>query len=210
MKKLPIILLIVVSGIIINKLNVSYAYTYPDNNYTLFYNEDMQKLSEDIKIYLQNIDSKIITNSSFKYSSILNQNYDFLLNYSLDYILDNKELYKDKIKVANECQYYDINYEQKTTNEYINVEEIYKITNKYFNVSNFIILNNDCLNDNYIALQDYNPNRMTIKITRVKSYMNNDDEIKAIVEYETKDKYLYTFINEHDELKIKQVEVLTK
>lgn len=59
--------------ILILIINNSYAYQYDDliHNYTLFYKEDKEELTSDIKEYISQIDDILIPNSNFELSNTL-------------------------------------------------------------------------------------------------------------------------------------------
>ena len=95
-----------------------------DNNCILFYNENKDILKDDIRYYVDTIDDYLFPNSSFIYSDVLTENYDFLTNFAIDYIINNKTHYSDKIIKLDSYDYYDVHYNKKTTNEYIDKVEI--------------------------------------------------------------------------------------
>ena len=195
-----IIVLIVASG--------SFAYEYKNDNYTLFYKDNISELEEDVKDYLSYIDDYLIPNSSYLYSDILVENYDFLTNFALDYIIYNREVYSNKIIEGDDFNYYDINYSKLSTNKYIEIEEIYKITDKYFGIRDYSIINNNVNKvNNYISLSDYTNRLFTLDITKVSIEYDND-LILANVTYNSGDKYKYTFKIIDNILKLYNIEVM--
>ena len=110
-----------------NLINDTYSYSYDIVKTNLFYNEDKNQLKEDLQVYIDFVDDYIIPNSSYEMSCYLNENYDFLVYFAMDYILDNYEYYSEKIIY-------------KGNNKYISIEEVYNITDKYFGVRDFYIL----------------------------------------------------------------------
>lgn len=74
-----------------NLLDSSYAYSYGTNNMVLFYKDDLFELENDIKKYISNIDDYIIPNSRYLYDDMLVDNYDFLVYFASDYVINNRE-----------------------------------------------------------------------------------------------------------------------
>ena len=74
-----------------NLLDSSYAYSYGTNNMVLFYKDDLFELENDIKKYISNIDDYIIPNSRYLYGDMLVDNYDFLVYFASDYVINNRE-----------------------------------------------------------------------------------------------------------------------
>ena len=122
-----ILLTIITMIIIISK--DSMAYEYNENDINLFYKEDKEELAKDIKLYIENIDDIILPNSSFNYSDKLNENFDFLVYFALEYIIENHDIYNSDIVKKEKYEYTNLDYETKQTNEYINIDTLYKITN---------------------------------------------------------------------------------
>ncbi|MBQ8681876.1 MAG: hypothetical protein IJ509_03090 [Bacilli bacterium] len=209
MKKIFLVLLLI-GGIALlgsEVFNTSFAYSYDIDNSVLFYKNDYEALEKDIEIYLSNIDDFIIPNSSFMYSDVLRDNYDFLVHFALDYVLDNKEYYSEGLKKLDNCLYVDKDGIENLTLDYVNLDIIYEITDFYFGISDFSIINNDvCIIDNYVSLSDYANDRFEFLISNVSVYTSGED-IKAIVNYENGNSYLYTFYNDNNVLKIRDVEV---
>ena len=83
--------------IVFNIFKNTYAYDYKDYDYTLFYKDNESELTEDIKKYISDIDYLIYNNSEFSTYETLNDNYEFMVNFAIDYISMNKYKYKDNI-----------------------------------------------------------------------------------------------------------------
>lgn len=202
-----ILIVLVIIAIVLIVANSSFAYEYKNDNYMLFYKDDNVELENDIKLYLSRIDDYLIPNSSYLYSDILVDNYDFLTNFALDYIINNREVYYDKIVELDNYVYYDINYKEKNTKKYIDIEEIYKITDKYFGIRDYSIINDNInIKNNYISLSDYTDRLFSLDIINVDVSFN-DNTVIAIVTYDSLDKYKYTFKNINNVLKIYNIEV---
>lgn len=213
MKKYIYLLVFCILGIIIICLiyfvtNNTYAYQYNVDNYTLFYKDNKDELESDIKKYIDDIDDLLIANSSYELSDNLSENYIFLVNFAMDYIINNYEVYKEKIIKLDKYEYVDRDLNEKIVDDYIDIEEIYNITFKYFGIKNFQIINDNVnIIDNYISLTDYTERRFKLKISFISTTYDNDN-ILVYVSYENNCKYLYTFNNYNNVLKISNVEVL--
>ena len=171
----------------------SFAYTYELDNSILFYKENHNALEEDISIYLESVDDYIIPNSSFIYDESLRNNYDFLINFALDYVRYNSDAYSDNIKNYDECFYLSGDGYRQSTFSYVDVSTVYEIIDKYFGVRDFSILNdNVCLRDNYISLSDYSNNLFLSNIVDVEVF-KSEDKLSVEVIYSNNDKYLYIF-----------------
>lgn len=210
--KYKILLLSTIIGITLWKTNIfntSFAYTYNLEESTLFYEEDTERLEEKIKIYLNDIDDLLIVNSSFDLSDTLSYNYDFLVYFAIDYILKYKENFQDKIVTLQNYSYTTIEGYEEENNQYIPLEEIYKITDKYFGIKNFEIINDNVkIVNNYISLTDYTTSIFSLKINDI-SVQIKENQVLATVNYEMNTTYLYTFENQNNVLKIKNIEVLS-
>lgn len=88
MKKLLFIMFLFVIAMLFsnNIFNVSYSYSYNIDNSVLFYKSNYEELGNDMKIYIGYIDDYVIPNSSYLYGDNLIENYDFLINFALDYM----------------------------------------------------------------------------------------------------------------------------
>ena len=205
--KVITILVVTISLLIIYIASNSFAYEYETTNYTLFYKEDLSELKEDIKIYIDDIDDYLIPTSSYKYSDILTENYDFLTNFAIAYIINHKETYQDSIASMTSFTYNDIDNQSHETNEYIDTDEIYNLTDKYGGMSDYYIINENVnVIDNYVSLSSYNKRLFTGKIKNID--ITKEDMIIAAVEYDNNDKYKYIFKNINNVLKIYNIEVV--
>ena len=208
-KIISLIILITIITTIIAISNDSFAYQYDlKDNYTLFFKENETELKQDIEKYLNPIDDFLIPNSNFEISDTLNQNYSFLVNFSIDYLNYNFEKYQQKIVTKNEYTYNGLDFYNKTTNKYIQIEEIYLVTEKYFGIRDFKIINDNVniIND-YISLSDYTERKFNLKILDISLEIKNN-QVLAYVSYENDCKYLYTFDNNNNVLKINNIEVV--
>ncbi len=203
---LIVVLFLIVVGILISKNTFSYQYNERDS--VLFYTDDYNVLKNNIKLYLESVDDYLIPNSSFSYSNVLTMNYDFLTNYALDYIINNKDLYSDRIIKLDEYHYHNIYFEDLKTNEYVPVELIYEITDRYFGIKYYNIINDNVniINDN-VSLSDYTPDLFQSSIIDI-NLSENGDVLDVISTYDSHDKYKYSFKKVYNVLKIYNIEVL--
>ena len=175
--------------------NSSFAYEYKNEKYTLFYKDNMNELSNDISIFLDEIDNYILPNATYMYSNVLTENYDFLCNFAISYIINNREIFNDEIKMED-------------NNLYVEKDLIYDITNKYFGIKDFQFINSNQLNkDGLILLEEYNEVLFNNKIVSVNAYKMYQ-YVNADVSYENGDNYRYIFKNNDGILKLYDVEVL--
>ena len=118
-------------------------------NINLEYNEDRNILKNDLFNYIDLIDNSLFSMSSFNMSDTLNENYDFLMDFAISFILNNEEIYKDDIVLGNEYVYIDNFGNKYSTNKYVNMELIYEITNSIFGKRDYVVINNylDIKND---------------------------------------------------------------
>lgn len=190
-------------------LQNSFAYSYDVESGILFYDDNEEVLQNNIKMYLEDIDGLLMANSNFELSDILVENYDFLTYFAFNYILNNYEYYSDKILELDKHLYIDKNFIQKSTNQYIDVEEIYKITDKYFGIRDYIFTDNNVnIINNKISLLEYANDDFSLIIDRVDVKFS-DELVLAYVYYEGDFCYLYTFSNENEVLKIRNIEVIS-
>lgn len=118
-------------------------------NINLEYNEDRNILKNDLFNYIDLIDNSLFAMSSFNMSDTLNENYDFLMDFAISFILNNEEIYKDDIVLGDEYVYIDDFGNKYSTNKYVNMELIYEITNSIFGKRDYVVINNylDIKND---------------------------------------------------------------
>ena len=199
-------IIIVLICIIYKISSTTYAYQINDQNYTLFYKDDIQEMTQDIKKYLEGIDDLLITNSDYDTYDILSNNYNYITHFTLDYILKYQEAFQDKIVTLENFNYHDKFYNKKETNIYIPLEVFYDITYKYFGIKDFKNINNDVnIIDKYISLIDYTENNFHNEIKEI--YIKEKD--KKIYVYVTYDsyQYLYIFWIKNNVLKLYNIEV---
>ena len=177
-------------------------------NLTLEDNSDINVLRNDIYNYIDIIDDNLITNSSYNMSNILSENYDFLVNFSIAFILSNKEVYQDKIITMNEYIYMDIYGNTYKTDKYIDVDTLYDITynvfgKRYFYIDNEIIK----VRDNLLPLLNINNNNIIMNIDNIMVNKVSNGYDVYVKYQELEYKYVYNFINMDNHLVINNVNV---
>ena len=210
MKRIFICLFLIIFGVLLCStiFGESFAFSYDIGSGVLFYKDDLDELTLDIEAYLTDVDDFIIPNSSFLYADKLKNNYDFLINFAIDYVINNRDYYYDDIAKFDSCFYNDINGLQRDTFEYVKLDAIYEITDFYFGVSDFIILNDTvCVKDNYISLSDYTNDTFSLEIEDV-SVEVDELNVNALVIYDDETKFLYSFYNDKSILKLVNVGVV--
>ena len=201
-----IILLLIMCFINYNSSN-SYAYEYVDHNYNLFYKDNKDELSKDVRKYLNDINKYIFRNSNYEVYDSLIDNYDFLTYFAIDYILDNYEYYKKSVVQLDNHLYLDKYNNKKTTNQYINLDIIYGITYKYFGVRDYAITNSNFnVIDNYVSLSRYTDDSVDMIIKNL-SIDNIGEYIIVNVTYADNSNYSYKFYIKDNVLRLYNIEV---
>ena len=154
--------IIFMTFIFVSVFRDSYAIVEEDNiKLDLYNNSNMDILKDEMLEFIDLVDENIFINSSFNMSNKLNENYDFLNNFVISFVLDNSE-------------YFDIGYLDYNTkynvNSYISMDTFYDITYKIFGVEYYYII------DENIVIED------NILLVR----RNNIDEIDMVIEGITK------------------------
>ena len=201
-----IILLLIICFINYSSSN-SYAYEYVDHNYNLFYKDNKDELSKDVRKYLNDINKYIFRNSNYEVYDSLVDNYDFLTYFAIDYILDNYEYYKKGVVQLDNYSYFDKYNNKKTTNQYINLDIIYGITYKYFGVRDYAITNSNFnVIDNYVSLSRYTNDSVDMIIKNL-SIDNIGEYIIVNVAYADNSNYSYKFYIKDNVLRLYNIEV---
>ena len=183
------------------------AYDYFSDNYTLFYKDNKNELEKDIKKYLEKNGDILITNSEFGDFDVLSNNYSYMVNFALDYILKYSERYLDKFTVLDNYRYYDCHYQMKNTNQYISLDYVYDITDRFFGMRDFKIINNNIsLVDNYVPVINYCDDSFLNSLLDV-TIEEEAGFIKAYAKYDY-GKYLFVFFVKNNVLKIYNIEVV--
>lgn len=131
----------------------------------LFYNSDEEIFKDELECFIDLVDEKIIVNSSFNLSNVLNKNYDFLTRFVISFVLYNEEYFD--IIYGDNYIYKDEYGGEYTTNRYISMDTLYDITNKIFGVEYYYVLDRNLVVKEMLALVDL---------------PDNDSEINMIIE----------------------------
>ena len=210
MKNKYLILLTIIITLIIIHLNNKGTYSYEDTSfdYNLFYKEDDNELANDIKKYISDIDYIIYNNSNYEVYNNLNDNYEFMVNFAIDYIDKYLDKFKDDIVYLDNYTYYDKYYHELSTNKYISIDKLYDITDKYFNMKDFVILNDNVhIVNNYIALTSNTYNESNLVIDNITLNKIDDYIIANITYMNSNTVYSYKFKNYNNILKLVNVGV---
>ncbi len=188
--------------------NVTFAYHYDSDYYTLFYKDNMQELKDDMKKYLDDYGGLFIVNTDYSYSDVLTKNYNYLVYFACDYILKNRDRYIDDIVHMDSFSYYSNRYVRKSTDEYVPIELVYTITDKFFGIRDFKIINDDVkIIDDYVSLIEYADDTFLNKLIDV-DIREKDDNVLVYAKYDYGN-YLFTFFKKYHVLKLYNIEVLS-
>lgn len=150
MKTKYLIILFTIILTIIFLLNKSYALdeeVFENTNKEL--NISLKNINNPSEVYnfIDLIDDSLLPTATYNMSNKLNDNYDFLTIFAINFILNNEEYYKDSIIIKDNYTY-TINNNTYTTNKYIDVSKIYDITYNVLGKNNYYILND------YLKIED--------------------------------------------------------
>lgn len=153
------------------------------------YYEDEDLLVQNIKEFISQNDDILIALSSYEDGEILSDNYDYMINIAINYILDNKDNYQDKIE-----------------DNMIDIKYIYEITYNFFGKKNYYIKDQI---DNKIPLIKINK-RFKMNLDSIKIKIIKNSSIEAYTKYilgkETMN-YKYIFKIENNEIYLENIEV---
>ena len=166
-------------------------------NLNLEYNEDKNIFKNDLYNYIDLIDNSLFAMSSFSMSDTLNENYDFLIDFAISFILNNEEQYKDDIIVGEEYVYIDDFGNKYTSNRYVNIELIYDITNSIFGKRDYVVINEQInVSNNLVPLLLIKDNVSFMDISEISDYSLFDNKYNVYVKYRDIDlEYIYVFDN---------------
>lgn len=175
---------------------------------TLEYTENEIELNDNIYNFINLIDDSLIPTATFNMSDSLNNNYDFLTIFAINFILNNEQYYKDEIIIGQEYTYND-GYNNYTTNKYINLDTIYDITYNILGKNNYYIINDYLKIENNLVplllLKEYNFFMELEKIEDIVKFSNN---YEVSVKYKDIDLiYKYIFENIDNKLILSNIEI---
>lgn len=128
---------------------------------------------EEIYNFIDLIDDSLIPTATFNMSDKLNDNYDFLTNFAINFILNNEEYYKDNIVVGEEY-IYNTEYSNYTTNKYIDINTIYDITYNVLGKKNYYIVND------YLTIEN---NLVPLLLTEEYPFFMEIEQIIDIIKF---------------------------
>lgn len=162
-------------------------------NLTLIDNDNIDILESEIINFIELVDNNLIPNTSFNISDKLNENYDFLTDFSISFILDNSEYYG--VIEGSEYKYVDEYGGEFTTNKYINIDKIYEITNQVFGVEYYYILNDYIeIENDLVPLLKLEDRNFDMEIDSIIDIDKLDDYIDVVVRYKDNSlDYVYRF-----------------
>lgn len=180
MKKKYILGTFIILTSILLTINIKGSYVKKSNENILELND--QNFNQNIKEYIDKIDNSLIPSTSFHLSNTLNENYDFLVLFALDFINNNQ----DHFQII-----------EKELNKYVKLEDIYKITEQIFGQKYFALINEELeLEDNLVPLK-LKKNNFSMQIENVEIKNNYD----VYVKYENiEQKYIYEFKKENNKI----------
>ena len=173
----------------------SYAKEEDINNisFELYDNENIEILEDNIRYFIDLVDKDIILNSSYNFSSNLNENYDFLTKFAISFVLNN-ESYFD-ITYGDNYNYIDDYGIQYVSNKYINIQDIYNVTNKIFGINYYYITDDNLIIDNdMVLLVDFDKKDMEMILEDIINIDVSDNYYDVYVKYMNNDLvYVYRF-----------------
>ena len=195
MKKIIIAVSLLILSIL-SFLLINNTFAIEENNpainpYFIYYQDNSNKLNRDLTTYIETLDDILIPISSFDFSPILVENYNFLVDFAIRYIADHQKYYQDKITIYNDHSF---TYNGISTNKYIDLALIYEITDIFFAKRDFYIINNNVENyQNKISLLVKRSTTFKAKINQIKDLTLKDDLLSLKVYYDDNSTYKYYF-----------------
>lgn len=156
----------------------------------LYNNSNMDILKDDMLYFIDLVDENIFKNSSFNMSNKLNENYDFLNNFVISFVLDNSECF-DIINLNGEIELGTGN----MVSSFISMDTFYDITYKIFGVEYYYIMDEDIVIDNNILLvRRNNIDEIDMEIEEISKIDIGNGYYDVYVKYMNNDiKYIYRF-----------------
>lgn len=189
------LIITIVVFLFVSLFRSSYAKEEDINNisFELYDNENIEILEDNIRYFIDLVDKDIILNSSYNFSSNLNENYDFLTKFAISFILNN-ESYFD-ITYGDNYNYIDDYGIQYVSNKYINIQDIYNVTNKIFGINYYYITDDNLIIDNdMVLLVDFDKKDMEMILEDIINIDVSDNYYDVYVKYMNNDLvYVYRF-----------------
>ena len=189
------LIITIVVFLFVSLFRSSYAKEEDINNisFELYDNENIEILEDNIRYFIDLVDKDIILNSSYNFSSNLNENYDFLTKFAISFVLNN-ESYFD-ITYGDNYNYIDDYGIQYVSNKYINIQDIYNVTNKIFGINYYYITDDNLIIDNdMVLLVDFDKKDMEMILEDIINIDVSDNYYDVYVKYMNNDLvYVYRF-----------------
>ena len=169
----------------------SYANIEEDNiKLDLYDNSNMDILKDDMIKFIDLVDKQIFINSSFNMSSKLNENYDFLNNFVISFVMDNRDYFE--IGYLDHAMSLGID---NKVNSYISMDTFYDITYRIFGVEYYYIMDEDIVRDDNILLVRRNyVDDFEMKIEDIEKIDSGNGYYDVYVKYVDNDiDYIYRF-----------------
>lgn len=169
----------------------SYANIEEDNiNLDLYNNSNMDILKDDMLEFIDLVDKQIFINSSFNMSSKLNENYDFLNNFVISFVLDNR----DYFEIGHLDYAMSLGIDNKVSS-YISMDTFYDITYRLFGVEYYYIMDEDIVRDeNVLLIRRNNIDDIEMEIEDIKRIDSGNGYYDVYVKYVDNDiNYIYRF-----------------
>lgn len=175
----------------------------------LNYIEDSSVLKNDVFNFIDLIDDSLFITSSYSMSSVLNENYDFLVDFAISFILNNEEYYKDKIVEGDKYAYVDGFGNEYVTYKYIDLESVYEITNSVFGKRDYMIFNEHLKEvDGFIPLLLLKDNTSFMEIEKISDIIERSNQYNVFVKYKDVDyTYIYSFVNKDRKMSLVNLDV---
>ena len=155
---------------------------------------------DEVHKFIDLIDDSLIPTASFNMSDVLNDNYDFLSVFAINFILNNEEYYKNDI-VYGENYVYDSYGYKCETNKYIDINKIYDITYNILGKKDYYIVNDYLkIENNLVPLLLLNNYSFMMEIDSIVDIVKFSEKYEVIVKYKDIDityKYIFEKLNDN-------------
>jgi len=182
---------------IIEKLNLDLEYT-----------TDKNKLMNDIHKFIDTIDDTLIPIYEYVEEINLNDNYQLLTRFSLNFILNNQKYYKKDIINGDSYQGIDIYGNKYTTNKYVSLNLIYNITYSIFNRRYYHITNQELTIENSLVPLIGENYPIEMNIEKILNITKKENNLLVNVKYKEFDFYYqYEFEINNQKITLKNLNI---
>jgi len=174
----------------------------------LEYTMDKAKLQTNIYTFIDQIDDTLIPLYEYQDELNLNDNYQLLTNFALNFISNNLNYYQQKLISGEIYEFTDEFGNESSTNQYVPLDLIYEITSSIFNRKYYYITNkNLTINNNQVPfLAKTHPIEMNIE--KIINITPKDSSVFVKVKYQEMDVYYqYEFELTGNKLTIKNLNI---